>query len=199
MKDQYYRNGLINEDHEVFEALFNEYFRKLCTYAMRFLKHEEDAIDTVQRCLVKLWEKRLEVDKINSFQAYLYRSVYNRCLDLLKNEECQRKYICHEEYFLRQTYAQKHECSYVEDWIDKVHLELEKLPQRNKDIFILRYIDGYNTREVSDMLGVSIRSVESYISRSLKILRNKFDVPNAISSSLVLLLCCTLFVSLQNI
>jgi len=186
MNDEYYRNGLKNSSHEIFEDLFNVYFAKLCSYALRFLQYEEDAIDIVQRCFVKLWEKRNEADNINSFRAYLYKSVYNKSLNFLRSEQCKKKYVSHEGYCLAQTYAKDFENTYTEDLQDKLLTELENLPEKNKNIFKLRYLEGYNTKEVSEILGISKRSVESYISRSLKMLRDKFSLTDAVTLYLIL-------------
>ncbi|MBK8807868.1 MAG: RNA polymerase sigma-70 factor [Bacteroidales bacterium] len=198
MTDDYYREGLKKECQKVFEELFHFFYADLCAYAMRFLPDEEDAKEIVQGCFVKIWENRMNADKINSFRFYLYKSVYNCILNYFKHKEHQNKYASHETYLLKQSYAINFEDTYCSEIHDKIRLEIEKLPPKNKDIFKLRYFDGYNTKEVSKILGITPRSVEAYISRSIKMLKNKFNTVEALTNIFLCLCMATHYYYMLN-
>jgi len=174
LDDNYIRSGLLSENSSIFEELFHELYNKLCNYALRFLSSPEEAEEVVQQCFVKLWERRTSADSIKSFKSYLYKSVHNSCLNLFEHEKIKRQYASEAEYKLKQIYTSEFQVSYSDDLKDKLELFIEELPEKNKEVFKLRFYEGYNTKEVSEMLQITPRTVETHVSKSLKILRDCF-------------------------
>lgn len=74
-----------NMDQRAFEGLFREYFSPLMAFAMKFLTDEDNAREVVQGVFIRLWEKREEIDLSNSLKSYLYRSVHNRSLNMIRD------------------------------------------------------------------------------------------------------------------
>jgi RNA polymerase sigma-70 factor (ECF subfamily) len=53
--------------------------------------------------------------------------------------------------------------------------EIENLPKKIKEIFVLSKTNGYTNLEISKTLNISIKTVESNITKAYKILRNKLE------------------------
>jgi DNA-directed RNA polymerase specialized sigma24 family protein len=74
-------NVISHGDKKAFDALFNNYYVLLTKFACSYLKQEDDADEVVSELFVRLWLKRMELDKINNPKVYLYVSVKNACLN----------------------------------------------------------------------------------------------------------------------
>ena len=65
------------------KTIYELYYSELCIKAAKILGNNQDAEDVVQEVIIEFWNKRSEIS-IENPRAYLYRSVYNRSLNLLK-------------------------------------------------------------------------------------------------------------------
>ena len=63
--------------------------------------------------------------------------------------------------------------SLKEDKIKSVNIIIDSLPDRCKQIFLMSKIEGLKYQEISDKLRISVKTVETQISKALKILRSK--------------------------
>jgi len=171
LPDETIRKGLIDDSSKIFEELFHSLYNPLCKYAARFIQNGDDAEEVVQQCFVKLWEKRAEASNIQSFSSYLYRSVYNSCMNIFEHEKVKKSYADNSEQKLREYYAEQVEDSFTEELTEQIKSAIELLPEKNKEVFLLRFYEGYNIKEVSEKLNITIRTVETHVSKSLKILR----------------------------
>lgn len=62
------------------ETVFKKLYKPLCLYALHYLGNDlNSAEDVVEDCFVKLWEHEPK-----NQEAYLYASVRNACIDILR-------------------------------------------------------------------------------------------------------------------
>ena len=69
------------------ESLYSQYFRQLCLYALHYLGDFDESKDVVQDCFSSLIKNNPEV---SNPKTYLYNSVRNRCIDLLRLKKKER-------------------------------------------------------------------------------------------------------------
>ena len=108
--------------------------------------------------------------------TYLYRSVQHACLDCLKREDIKESYI---ESVIKQL---KIEEIYFNDdpkslfnkdeRLQMIYHEVEKLPERCRDIFTMSYMEERKTPEIAKLLNISQRTVEAQLYKALKTLRD---------------------------
>lgn len=73
----------MNENFDItYKALFRRYYPSLIFYATR-LVGEEEAEDVVQDVFVELWKRKDHIEIGDQIQAFLYRAVYTRALNVL--------------------------------------------------------------------------------------------------------------------
>ena len=84
-----------------FEYIYKTYYKSLLNYASRILKDVEASKDAVQQAYYRLWENRSMLTITISPQAYLYRAVYNNCINSITRKDIIRKY---EEEQLKELY-----------------------------------------------------------------------------------------------
>ena len=73
-----------NGDENAFSSLFNTYYAPLCQFAVSYLKDTDQARSLVQQLFVDIWQKRDRIKVEISVKSYLYHSVKNRCIDILR-------------------------------------------------------------------------------------------------------------------
>ena len=156
-------------DKRAFEELFRIFFPALMAFAGKFLPDEDDAREVVQKVFVNLWEKREEIDLSISLKSYLFTSVHNRSLNVIRD----RKKFSSEEVPERVgewDVSAQLESMELEEQIRKV---IDSLPERCRVIFELNRFDGLKYSEIASQLDISVKTVENQMSKALKILREQ--------------------------
>jgi RNA polymerase sigma-70 factor (family 1) len=157
-----------------FEALFKQYYAPLVVYACKYVPEKDVAREIVQDFFVKLFEKRSSLTIDTSLKSYLYRSVYNACMNYINQRSIQEKHI-------RNIDLERNDEENLENEINSVELQnrifnlIEALPPKCKRIFKMNRLEGMKNEEIAVSLNLSKRTVETQISKALKILRNKLS------------------------
>ena len=154
-----------------FEKLFRKYYAGLCNYANKYLKDLDKAEEVVQELFYKLWEKRNKLDINVSLKSYLYRAVYNGCLQYLNHRAIEIKY---ENYYKKQNKEYDRDASEamnMQELNEIINETLNSLPERCRNIFLLNRHDGLKYREIAKKLDLSIKTVEANMGKALKLLR----------------------------
>lgn len=156
-------------DSSSFEELFRSYFTPLMIFARKILKDEDEAREVVQKVFISLWEKREEIDLKASLKPYLFTSVHNRSLNVIRD---------------RKKFSEEEVPDVAGDWdlsaqIEAMELEqkiretIDSLPEKCRQIFELNRYEGLKYSEIASQLHISIKTVENQMSKALKILRKK--------------------------
>lgn len=150
---------------KAFDALFLKYHKQLVYFSFKYLKNIDDAEEVIQDFFTTIWERRNTIDIKISFKAYAYRSVYNNSIKLLKNKQKISDQSEKELDVLKEDY---HDYLEEAELADKIHNTIESLPESCKKIFKMSRNDGLKYREIAEELNISIKTVETQISRALK-------------------------------
>ena len=142
---------------------------KLATY---YLKDSEAAIDLVQEIFTGLWHKRESNTISSNTKAYLLTSVRNRCLNkLTRKTDVEQTLELLDNVHLSENDTQQQ--LDLKDTQQVVTNAIDQLPEKCREIFILSRYDELSYKEISELLGISIKTVEGQISSALKFLRLK--------------------------
>lgn len=176
---------LKNGEESAYEMLFKEYYQVLVIFANKYLMDIESSKELVQELFVNIYEKRDKIEINSSLKSYLFRSVHNRAINQLSVKKTKNKYA---EHVSRTTIIGENS---IEKEMNKTELEhavfraIGELPPKCRDIFKLNRFDGLTNSEIADKLQLSKRTVETQISKALKILRVKLE-PFTAASILIL-------------
>jgi RNA polymerase sigma-70 factor (ECF subfamily) len=122
---------------------------------------------------LNLWEKRNDIDSGTSLKSYLFTSVYNRCMNYIRDN---KKFYRDEQIF--KILEQEAE-SVPRDLLEEQELEstiieaMNSLPDRCREVFMLNRFDGNKYAEIAEKMGISVKTVETQMSKALRILREK--------------------------
>lgn len=145
--------------------LYNQYCNGMLIVALRFVKDTMEAEDIVQEAFIKAFTKLEQYKAEVSFGAWLKRIVINRCIDVLKSKR--QRLIELEEHHLNVVDAE-----YENDWtvddgitIEDVKAAIEELPEKYKYVVMLYLIEGYDHKEISEILSISEVASRTQLSR----------------------------------
>lgn len=157
-------------EERAYNFLINNYQQKLHTYAFGLTKDFDLAEDVVQNTFVYIWRNRVNLKGDFSVKNYLYRAVYNECIDYYRKRKAvtalEKKYVD----ALNSIVEEENENS-IEKLIILVKREIENLPPKCKRTFLLSKQEGLTNIEIAEYLNVSIKSVEAHITKAFTILR----------------------------
>ena len=164
-----------------YQTLFRKYYPSLIFYATR-LVGEEDAEDVVQDVFVELWRRQESIEIGDQIQAFLYRVVYTRALNVLKHRNVESGYCAAMEEInqRRAEFYQPDNNEVIRRIEDRelrkeIHDAINELPDKCKEVFKLSYLHDMKNKEIADALGVSLRTVEAHMYKALKVLRNRLN------------------------
>lgn len=157
-------------DKMAFEELFKAHYSQLCSYANSFVNDLAAAQDIVQDFLFHVWEIKDQLPTHIPVRAFLFKSVHNRCLNVIKHAKIEEKYA---DDFRGQTHEITYEQAFAEP--NELHIKLrngiDMLPPERKKVFIMHRYDEYSYKEIAETLEISVKTVENQIGKALQFLR----------------------------
>ena len=171
--------SLRNGSETAFTLLHKRYFMPLTSYAYRILNNENEAKEVVHTTFCKFWDNREKIEIEDSLKAYLYRSVYNNSVSILRKKRQYSKYVeldLADMYFSRIVQNPHAELKLIDSENRRIFLrEINNLPTKSREVFIKCKIDGMTYPEVAKELNISVKTVEAQMSSALKKLRKNLD------------------------
>jgi RNA polymerase sigma-70 factor (ECF subfamily) len=172
--------GLIIGDEETYIFLFREYYVSLCAYSRRYVGRKDIAEEIVSDTFFKLWENRTKISINTSVKAYLFQAVCNNSLNYLRKLKKETKL---EEFFQETAFeniAFEEPLDEIESQsliMTDIHQKLEEvvneLPEQQQRAFRLKRLEGKKTREVAEIMGLSVKTVEMHLTKATLNLRQK--------------------------
>lgn len=155
-----------------FEKLFREYFKPLTAFAKKYLNDIDLAKEIVHEAFLKLWEKRTEVDTSKSVKSYLYTTVYNRSLNYIRDNKKFDRTEGKTELLERSENWDQTNHMIAAEIEAKITQTLDSLPEKCRQIFVMSRYEEMKYKEIAEKLEISIKTVETQMSKALKALRN---------------------------
>ncbi|UOY04930.1 sigma-70 family RNA polymerase sigma factor [Muricauda sp. SCSIO 64092] len=164
--------ALSEGDQKALSVLMDLFYQPLCTYVNSLSNDYELSQDIVQSIFINLWEDREKIHSIKSLKSYLYTSVYNRLTNEWRKNK--RMLAIEEKHLsLLNDIALKEDEDVLQRQIKLIKLEIQKLPPKCKEIFLLSKQGGLTNIEIADYLDISKRTVETQMSKAYKLLRER--------------------------
>lgn len=170
--------GLFIGDEETYIFLFREYYVSLCAYSRRYVGRKDIAEEIVSDTFLKIWESRKRLEINTSIKAYLFHAVCNNSLNYLRKLKTEKNL---EEYF-RETSSEnlgfevpleeiEEQSLIMENMSQKIEEAVNLLPEQQQRAFRLKRLEGKKTKEVAEIMGLSVKTIEMHLSKATLHLR----------------------------
>lgn len=137
----------------------HSYSGRLYRYVLKFLRNAEDANDIVQDSYLKLWQHREDVP-LEKAKSWLFTTAYRGLVNLAKRNGRVRS--IEDTEYIEPSSESNYELK------ELINQSLDKLPHLQKSIILLRDLEGYNYKEIGEILDLSESQVKVYLFRGRK-------------------------------
>ena len=151
------------------------YFSPLCSFAQKYVQDQDEAKDIIHQVFIGLWQKREEVDLSTSLKSYLFTSVHNRCLNYIRDRKKLVQFDAPQHESELGDYLESSDHLEASETESKINQALDELPEKCREIFMMNRFDQLKYREIAEKLNISVKTVETQMSRALKTLREKLS------------------------
>lgn len=161
-----------NNKEKEFEKIFTENYSRLYYYALSYVHDSETCKDIVSDVFESAWEDYDRLSVKGKLAPYLYSSVGNRCIDYLRRQVIQDRYI---EIQLKA--AETHVFypnTEMDERLERVARVIERMPSRTRFVLEECFFNNKKYREVAEVLEITTDGVKKHIVKALKMLRNEF-------------------------
>ena len=171
MENTVFIDDLRNGEEEGLVAAYRLYRQPLLFFVIRYVGSRETAEDIVADVFVKAWNARDIFHRVDSLRAYLYTAAKNASLNYLRKPQ---------PVSLEDVPADFEETGFDEDifsgilrteLIKSILEEVDKLPQKQREVFRYTFLEDLNVEEISEKLQLSATAVYANRSRAIATLR----------------------------
>lgn len=138
--------------------------------AFYILENEADAEDAVQELYLKLWKNRDALDGIRSPKAYAMTLLRNLCLDRIR--QARKLSVTEVPESLGGSFDPEAAMDDRER-LEKVLAAVKSLPDRQREILVMRTVEGLSYDEIAQRTGMSYLSLRVLLSRLRQTLRKQ--------------------------
>jgi len=152
------------------EAVFRRYYPKLCYFAFKIIDDKASSEDIVQDVFLRFQDRLPQFNSEIALGSFLYLSVKNACLNLLRHRAVEAKYEASASFLLEE------QAPFLENLIraevyGEIHQAIQSLPAGCRGVINLAYFDGLKNEEIANRLQVSVNTVKTQKQRGLQLLR----------------------------
>jgi len=162
-----------------FKDFYVNWYSRSVAFAREYVLSDDDAHDIVQDVFIDLYERFDYLPEKINLVAYLFTSLKNRCIDVLRRRitEEEAKNRIGEEY--RLEIKMKFDSLEIldDDLFDEestgkiIEKALAALPERCRIIFTKHKLDGTKRKDIADELGITIKTVDNQLGIACQKLR----------------------------
>jgi len=177
--DLTYIAGKLQEgDNDTYVLLFRKYYVPLCAYARRYVGRKDISEEIVSETFFHMWRNHANLEIRSSVKAYLFQAVCNNSLNYLRKLKKEEKL---EDFFREPSSGNigfavtsediPSDSLILKDMSEIIFKAVKLLPSQQQTVFMLRRFEGRKMSEISEIMGISIKTTEMHLSKALVTLR----------------------------
>src|SRR5690348_6281447 len=161
-------------DIRAFEAIVTRYYPRCLRFANGMLRDPGDADDVVQETFVRLYRALPRYEERQRFDSWLFRILGNCCrtanLIQQRRESIDR---LDEGDLLDIPSTERPDAAFDHEWDGEVRRALAEVPEYNREIFLLHYVEGFSYEEIERITGVRQSALKMRVKRASDFLRTR--------------------------
>ncbi|TKC04389.1 RNA polymerase sigma-70 factor [Pedobacter frigoris] len=162
---------IAQRDESAFRVIYEKYYPRVYTYALRYLKSETDAEEVVHEVFLKLWLRDSSALPIKSLNPYLQTLTRNRSFDMLRRKVLENRRDLSSAVTWHEDHNETEELIILNDTKKVLEKGIELLPAQQKQVYLLCREEGLKYEQVAEKLHLSPATVHTHMKLALKFLR----------------------------
>lgn len=161
-------------DHRAFHELMGIYRERIYQTCWSLTRNSEDASDVMQDVFLRVYAALGSFKGKSKFGTWLHRITLNTALDFLRKEarhKSKRVYnedendLQLQDQFRSEAPKQRDSVFYSE-LQSVINVAIEQLPRRQKEVFVLRYYQSLDIKEIAEVTKCAEGSVKRHLHRA---------------------------------
>ena len=156
---------------DAFQALLNERGGRWYNACLRITRDKDLAADAVQEALLKAWHRREDFRGDAALDTWIHRIALNSAIDLVRRRKTRAEDELDDDSFEAAPSASP-ESEYVQEALGRdLGVALQRLSTMERQVFLLKHIEGWRMDEIAESLQTSTNNVKSILFRAIRKLR----------------------------
>lgn len=155
-----------------FRAVYKQFYLPLFRFVQQWVEDKQDAEELTADTFVKLWDNRSRFETMDHVRAFLHVTAKNACINFLKQLRAKAVKQRAMEMELAVDTAPDFNLQEIRQELMKlIYAEVELMPKRMKEIFLLSYADGLKPSEIAYRLKLNVQTVQNQKANAIRHLR----------------------------
>ena len=156
-------------DDSAFNKIAAEYQKRIYWHARKMLGNHLDADEVTQEVLIVIYNKLHTFNFQSSLFTWIYRITSTRCLNFIKKKNVKR-FMFLDNPAVKEMESTGDIVQDIEDRekLDKLNFVLQKLPAKQREVFIMRQLDQLSYEEIAEIKGKSVGALKANYFHALK-------------------------------
>jgi RNA polymerase sigma-70 factor (ECF subfamily) len=163
-------DGCLNNVRKAQKLLYEKYSSKMFGVCMRYAKSKEEAEDILSDSFVQVFVKLSSFKREGSFEGWIRRIVVNTSITAYRNN---LKFNLNDEISEVHQLSDDNETAIDLLNVQQIKSIIQQMPDGYRMIFNLYVIEGYNHREIAELIGINEGTSKSQFSKAKKWLQNR--------------------------
>ncbi|MGE4586162.1 MAG: RNA polymerase sigma-70 factor [Mangrovibacterium sp.] len=165
-------------EETIFDSLYRCFFPKLEYFSNQYILDQEASKNIVQDVFTELWDKKDTFRDDTNIQAWLFTVTKNKSLKYIARQKSQKNYsehIRHRELEINHRALNEVDTSnfMLDELKSQIENALNKLSPACRKVFEMSRFEGMKQQQIADKLGLSVKTVETHISKALRVFKTE--------------------------
>jgi RNA polymerase sigma-70 factor, ECF subfamily len=173
LSDEALASKVQNGDVEAFDVLLSRYHNKILRYGTKFLLGHQDIEDVTQEVFLKAYRFIKSFNPERRFSPWIYRIAHNEFINVGKKRKGEPLDFFDFDTFFPHPSAKDDPAKDLDEQQIKNILDkcLDKLSAKYREPLVLYYLEGFDYKDIADVLKIPIATVGVRLSRAKKQLK----------------------------
>jgi RNA polymerase sigma-70 factor (family 1) len=175
---QEYLFALKSGSEKAFKMIMDQWYSRLFNFASGYLNNDENTKEVLQDVFLQLWDHRSKLIDNTILNAYLFTLTRNRCIDLIRKERLIMQFRTDKQEEYRRLTENFDALSdpileniFAMEIQDEINRAVKGLPEQCRKVFTMSRLNGLNNKKISESLELSEKTVESHLTKALKVIK----------------------------
>lgn len=162
-------------DPAAFRAVYKQLYLPVLRFVEQWVGNTQDAEELTADTFVKLWNNRERFETLEYIRAFIHVTARNACINFLKQLRVKTARQEELEAQLAMDTAPDFALQEIRQELMKlVYAEVEQMPKKMKEIFLLSYAEGLKSSEIAQRLNLSVQTVRNQKANAIRLLKIGF-------------------------
>jgi RNA polymerase sigma-70 factor (ECF subfamily) len=164
------------DDQQAYKELYTGLYAYLYHFAFSFVRSKQLSEEIISDVFIRIWEKRKEIDQISNLKVYLYVATRNTALNYIERQKrIVTESIDEVSGSIKGVYFDPEQLMITAEMMNRIQKAIEALPPKCQLVFKMVKDDGLKYREVAEIMGISIKTVENQLAIALQKIGDAVD------------------------